>query len=191
MDGGSKRQSAADDPLAELGRRIRSLVNALPTEEELKAKRIRLPKSAVPLEGHSLDKRLREIDDRPLDTRLMAQLLGRHEETIRRRVKTGMPHSYEGRNLRFFGPQVADWLLERSEARKRSILSRKISQAGMTSAPTLRRGDGNDQSSRLAENGKVAHERDEPAVRAGEKRLFCGVSPLLKHNPTPTQKGRN
>ena len=135
MEIASKTRPAADDPLTDLGRRIRSLVNSLPTEEELKAKRIRLPKSAVPLNGPSLDKRLREIDDRPLDTRLLGQLLGRHEETIRRRVKSGMPHFYEGRNLRFFGPQVADWLLERSEARKRWILSRRIAQAGTTSAP--------------------------------------------------------
>jgi len=117
-----------DDPLNELGRRIRSLVNSLPSEEELKAKRMRLPKSAVPLHGETLDRRLRTIDDRSIDASLLARVLDRDLETIYRRVKAGMPCFYEGRNLRFFLPQVADWLLERSEERKRLLHSKQALQ---------------------------------------------------------------
>jgi len=116
----------ADDLLSELGRQIlvdlarASLIGALPAGGELKTKRV--PKMALAPEGEDFDQRLRGIR-RWISVKDYSALAHLHPETIRRRIKAGMPADRDGRNWRIYPPAIADWLAENREKRKRQIRS--------------------------------------------------------------------
>ena len=99
--------------LADLARG--NLMEALPSTNYLKDKRGRLPESAYPSTGEDMDARLRSIR-RYITPSELAALLHWHQETVYRKIKSGMPAIRDvdaqgrGRRLKIYPPEIADWL---------------------------------------------------------------------------------
>ncbi|HEX4066995.1 MAG TPA: hypothetical protein VHZ09_13320 [Acidobacteriaceae bacterium] len=129
----------SEDLLAELGRQIlkdlarSSLAGALPAQDQVQGKRGRLPKSPVAPSGEDMDARLRGIR-RYISAKELAALLHWHVETLYKKVKQGLPVDRDigpdgrGRTLKFYSPQVADWLRECREVRVRAVRAKQFSQ---------------------------------------------------------------
>lgn len=116
----------ADDLLAELVRKIladlarASLMGGLPSEADSKSKRGRLPRSAPPLSGEDMEARLRSIR-RYITAKELAALMHWHPETVYRRIKSGMPVDRDGRSVKIYPPEIADWFRDIRQGSKRVI----------------------------------------------------------------------
>lgn len=123
-----------DDPLVEMVRRMladlfaSSLSRALPSQEELKARRSTIPKPALAPTGEDMDSRLRSIR-RYMSPIEFAGLKHINVETVYRRIKAGMPadRDLNGRNLMIYPPQVAEWEQNCREARNKLMRSKLVS----------------------------------------------------------------
>jgi excisionase family DNA binding protein len=51
-----------------------------------------------------------QVDDTPMNAKQLAEFLGVHPVTIRRKLRTGMPHFRVGNRVRFLPGEVIQWL---------------------------------------------------------------------------------
>ena len=51
-----------------------------------------------------------KVDDTPMNAKQLADFLGVHPITIRRKLRTGLPHFRVGNRIRFLPGEVIQWL---------------------------------------------------------------------------------
>jgi hypothetical protein len=108
---------------------------------DLKRKSGVMANRAPASEGDDMDTRLRSIR-RYITPRELAALLHWHPETIYHKIKAGMPADRlfdslgRVRQLKIYPPQIADWMRDCREARKRG-------EYPPSSVPIRNRGDSN------------------------------------------------